>query len=225
MKIFLLKEGIVKKIMLAALLVLTVTAVSAALPAPQMMMKGKGGGPMMAKPAMELRTAMRKLWEDHITWTRLYIVSALAGLEDVGEVAKRLLANQDDLGNAIKPYYGDAAGLKLAQLLRDHILIATEVVKAAKMGDSTELTAAQKKWTANADEIAAFLSQANPNWPLATVSEMLHKHLEMTTDEVVARLKKDWAADVAAYDKGHNHMLMFADILTEGIVKQFPAKF
>jgi hypothetical protein len=210
--------------MIVMLLVVSLATLSVAFPAPQMM-RGQGGSPLLSKPAVELRTAVRKLWEDHITWTRLYIVSALAGLEDVGEVAKRLLANQDDLGNAIKPYYGDAAGVKLAQLLRDHILIATDVVKAAKMGAAAELTAAQNKWTANADEIAAFLSRANPNWPLAAVTDMLHKHLALTTDEVVSRLKKDWAADIAAYDKGHNHMLMFADVMAEGIVKQFPAKF
>jgi hypothetical protein len=176
-------------------------------------------------PHMELRFAMRKLWEDHITWTRMYIVSALAGLPDAGKVAERLLQNQDDLGNAVKPYYGEDAGKKLAQLLREHIMIATEVVKAAQAGIAVDLTKAQAKWTANGDEIAAFLSGANPNWPKAVLSDMLHKHLAYTTDEVVCRLKKDWAGDIAAYDKGHVHMLMFADALTTGIMKQFPEKF
>lgn len=213
-----------KRLLADALLVVVIAAFLGAYPARQMMQRPRGE-PMLTKSAVELKTAVRKLWEDHITWTRMYIVSALAGLEDAGEVAKRLLANQDDLGNAIKPYYGNEAGAKLAALLRDHILVATEVVKAAKAGIGPDLTAAQKKWTANADEMAAFLSKANPNWPLSAVSDMLHKHLALTTDEVVSRLKKDWAGDVAAYDKGHDHMLMFADIMAEGIVKQFPDKF
>lgn len=173
---------------------------------------------------MELKLAMRKLWEDHITWTRMYIVSALAGLEDADKVAGRLLQNQDDLGNAIKPYYGEEAGAKLAQLLKEHIMIATEVVQAARTGMAMELTKAQAKWTANADEIAAFLSGANPHWSKAVLADMLHKHLEYTTDEVTCRLKKDWPGDIAAYDKGHVHMLMFADALTAGIAKQFPKK-
>jgi hypothetical protein len=168
---------------------------------------------------------MRKLWEDHITWTRNYIVSALAGLDDAATVAQRLLRNQDDIGAAIKPYYGDAAGKKLAGLLRDHILVATEVVAAAKVGNSEQLAAAQKKWRSNGDDIAAFLSGANPHWPSRTMQSMLRQHLEFTTNEVVARLKKDWAADVKAYDDGHDHMLMFADALADGIAKQFPAKF
>ncbi|HJW45605.1 MAG TPA: hypothetical protein VJ484_03860 [Lysobacter sp.] len=172
----------------------------------------------------EVRATMRKLWEDHITYTRNYIISALADLPDKDAVAARLLANQDEIGNAIKPYYFDAAGDKLASLLRDHITIATEVVAAAKAGDQAQLSAAQAKWNANGKDIAAFLSGANPHWPKADLEAMLQKHLDLTTGEVVARLSKDWAADIRAYDEGHEHMLMFADTLTDGIAKQFPSK-
>lgn len=177
------------------------------------------------KAEVDLQLAMRKLWEDHIVYTRNYIVSALADLEDAGAVAQRLLKNQADIGDAIKTYYGDEAGNKLASLLRDHILIATEVVKAAKMGNNEDLGKSDKKWHANADDIAVFLSGANPNWAKKDLTDMLYKHLELTTGEVVSRLKKDWAADIDFYDKGHMHMLMFADALTDGIVKQFPDKF
>jgi len=173
----------------------------------------------------ETRTAMRKLWEDHITYTRNYIISALAGLPDTDAVAARLMKNQDEIGAAIKPYYGDAAGDKLAGLLRDHISQAAEVVKAAKGGDKAQLDAAQAKWSANGKEIAAFLSGANPNWAKADLEAMLQKHLDLTSGEVVARLHKDWAADIKAYDEGHEHMLMFADALTDGIAKQYPEKF
>ena len=194
----------------------------------QMMQKKESGtmmAPMMTKPGMELGMAMRKLWEDHITYTRNFIISTLANLEDAGKIAERLLKNQDDIGDAIKPVYGAEAGTKLSALLRDHILIAGEVVKAAMAGNAAGLEAANKKWTANADDIAMFLSGANPNWTRASLKDMLDKHLEYTTQEVVSRLKKDWAADIEAYDKGHVHMLMFADMLTHGILKQFPDKF
>ena len=177
------------------------------------------------EPAVGLKMAMRKLWEDHITYTRNYVISAVADLPDGDAVAKRLLKNQDDIGDAIKPYYGDDAGKKLSALLRDHILIATEVVKAAKGGDKEQLTAAQTKWSANGKAIAAFLSSANPNWPQKDLEEMLQKHLDLTTGEVVGRLTKDWAKDIESYDEGHLHMLMFADMLSDGITKQFPAKF
>jgi len=175
--------------------------------------------------AVELRMEMRKLWEEHITYTRNYILSAVAGLDDAGAIAGRLLRNQDDIGAAIKPLYGDEAGNKLAALLRDHITIAVDVVKAAKAGATTDLAQADTKWHVNADDIAAFLGGANPNWTKKDLTDMLYRHLELTTGEVVGRLKKDWAADIEAYDKGHAHMLMFADALTKGIVKQFPDKF
>src|ERR1700741_190974 len=181
------------------------------------------GSPTPASSSsVKLRLAMRKLWEDHITYTRNYIISALADLPDADAVAQRLLKNQDDIGDAIKPYYGAAAGTKLSKLLRDHITIAVDVVKAAKGGDAAQLKAAQAKWSANGKDIAAFLSGANPNWHKADLEAMLQKHLDLTTGEVVGRLKKDWAADIQSYDRGHEHMLKFADVLTEGIEKQFP---
>lgn len=175
---------------------------------------------------MDLQLAMRKLWEEHIIYTRNYIISALADLKDVDAVAQRLLRNQDDIGNAIKPFYGEAAGNKLARLLREHIMIATEVVKAAKEGNNkVSLDMESKRWTVNADAIAVFLSDANPVWSKQDLMDMLHKHLDLTTGEVVSRLKMDWPADINNYDMGHAHMLMFADALSNGIMKQFPEKF
>jgi hypothetical protein len=169
---------------------------------------------------------MRRQWEDHITWTRLYIVSALADLPDKDATAQRLLRNQADLGAAIEPFYGAAAGERLTTLLRDHILIATEVVGAAKAGDEAKQDAATTRWSANADDIATFLSGANPkNWPLADAKAMMHDHLKLTTEEVVAHLKKDWAGSVAAYDRVHEQALHMADMLSSGIRAQFPDKF
>lgn len=185
----------------------------------------KPGTVVYTQSVVDLRNAMRQLWEEHIVYTRGFITSALAGLEDTGKVAERLLRNQDDIGNAIKPFYGEEAGKKLSALLRDHILIAADIVTAAKAGDNDGVAKGQKRWTANADDISAFLSSANPNWPVQSLKDMLYMHLAFTTTEVVSRLKKDWPADIEAYDKGHAHMLMFADMLTDGIVKQFPEKF
>jgi hypothetical protein len=172
----------------------------------------------------DLRLEMRQLWEDHITYTRNFIISALGGLKDTDKAAERLLKNQDEIGEAIASYYGDEAGKKLAALLRDHILIAAQVVKAAKAKDQEELKSQQKKWKQNADDIAAFLSKANSNWPEKDLQDTLQQHLALTTDEVVSRLKKDSAADIAAYDKGHEHILRLADAIAEGIAKQFSDK-
>ena len=174
--------------------------------------------------AVELKLTMRKLWEDHITFTRNYIISALADLPDADAVSKRLLKNQDDIGAAIKPFYGESAATQLSGLLREHIMIATEVVKAAKADHKDELTQAQAKWSNNGKEIAGFLAGANPYLPRTDLEAMLQKHLDLTTGEVVGRLKKDFAADIKSYDAGHMHMLKFADTLTDAIAKQFPDK-
>jgi hypothetical protein len=170
--------------------------------------------------------AMRKLWEDHVTWTRLYIVSFAAGLPDTPTAAERLLRNQADIGNAIKPFYGDAAGDGLTALLKPHILIAADLLKAAKAADTAGVQAASTRWSANADEIADFLNKANPaNWPQAALRAEMHHHLDLTLQEAQARLRGDWAADVAAYDAVHDHILGMADVLSSGIVKQFPRRF
>ena len=172
-----------------------------------------------------LQSDMRKLWMEHVAWTRMYVIAALDNAPYADKTATRLLKNQDDLGNAIVPYYGAGAGSQLAKLLREHIMIAAEIVTAAKKGDSAGVSAGEKKWTANADAIATFLSGANPNWPKADLVSMLQKHLDLTTQETVDHLKKNWDDEIATYDRIEAQALMMADALTQGIVKQFPDKF
>ena len=177
------------------------------------------------KAKCNLKMDERKLWIDHVSWTRNFIVSDIASLEDKNVVLERLLKNQDDIGNSIKPYYGDDAGNKLSALLREHIELAGKVLEAAKSKDSKALEKNNKLWYENADKIADFLSKANPNYSNKELKDMLYKHLQFVTDQVVARLNKDWKADISSYDKGEEHMIHFADILSEGIIKQFPDKF
>ena len=177
------------------------------------------------KSMVDLKMDERKLWIDHVLWTRNFIISDIASLEDKISVLERLLKNQDDIGNSIKPYYGEEAGNKLSALLREHITLAGQVVDAAKNGNKDNLEKYNKLWYENADKIADFLSSANPNYSNKVLKDMLYKHLQLTTDEAVARLNKDWKADIKAYDKGEDHMIMFADILSDGIIKQFPKKF
>jgi hypothetical protein len=176
--------------------------------------------------AVTLRMDMRKLWEDHITWTRLAIISLESGTPDTDATVARLLRNQADIGNAIKPYYGKAAGNELTRQLRAHILIAADLIAAAKAGDSANLADAQARWVKNADQIAAVLHSANPRfWKLGAMRAEMHRHLDLTTQEAVARLQGNWTADVAAYDKVHRHILHMSDMLSDGIVRQFPARF
>jgi hypothetical protein len=177
----------------------------------------------------EFHDAMRKLWEDHITWTRLYIVSAstLPGdLPDLAPTADRLLANQTDIGNALKPFYGDAAGDQVTSLLREHILTAAQLIADAKAGDAAAVAADSTAWYANAHEIAVALNGLNPNhWPLADLDAMMKDHLDLTLAEAVARLQGHYADDIAAYERVHGEILEMADMLSDGIIAQFPSQF
>ena len=172
-----------------------------------------------------LKQDMRKLWSDHVVWTRDYVVAAVADHPSAQASAARLLKNQEDIGNAVAKFYGDAAGKQLTALLKDHITIAVDVVKAAKGGDKAALQLADGRWQKNAEQIGEFLSKANPHLPRAVVADMMKMHLTTTTAEVVARLNKDWEGDVRAYDLLYEHILKMSDAVADAIVKQFPEKF
>ena len=183
------------------------------------------GGGLSAK-AVAFRSGMDKLWEDHIVWTRMVIVDFAANLPDLQTAEARLLRNQADIGKAIKPYYGAAAGRQLTSLLRTHILRAVPVLQAAKSGDQAALKQSLDAWYANAHQIAVFVSKANPHsWPLRMTDAMMKRHLALTTQEAVARLQGNWTADVAAYDKVHVEILQMSHMLSTGIIRQFPNRF
>jgi hypothetical protein len=181
---------------------------------------------LLAPKSVAFEMQMRKLWEDHITWTRLAIISLEGGTPDTDATVARLLQNQVDIGNAFEPYYGAATAHAVTELLRQHILIAADVVLAAKAGDSAKLADAQARWTANADQIAAALHSVNPRfWGLDEMKDEMHMHLALTTQEAVAHLQGDWTGDVAAYDRVHLHILHMADLLSQGVIDQFPKRF
>lgn len=176
--------------------------------------------------ALSLTLALRRLWADHVIWTREYVVAAVAGTSDAGAAATRLLKNQEDIGSAVVPFYGTAAGKALTDLLKQHIMIAVDLINAAKSGDNASFEDNDRKWTKNAEEIAGLLSGANPrNWSKADVTDLLLQHLNLTKGEVVARLKSQWDDDVAAFDQIFTEILTVSDVLADGIVKQFPDKF
>jgi hypothetical protein len=170
--------------------------------------------------------AMRRLWEDHITWTRLAIVSFTHDLPDLPATEQRLLRNQVDIGNAIKPYYGRAAGERLTVLLKEHIVGAVALLQAAKAGDQDLIQRRSAEWYANGNEIADFLHEANPrHWPRHALRRMMKGHLDKTLREAVHRLGGDYEADVRDYDEIHHHILRMADTLSSGIIRQFPRRF
>lgn len=183
-----------------------------------------GPAPMSSAEQPDLRTAMRTLWADHVIWTRGFIVAAVNDDPSAPAALARLLRNQEDIGNAIVPFYGPAAGARLTELLKEHITIAGDLVVAAKAGNSAAQADADRRWHANAADIATFLSGANPHWPRATLVSMLNTHLALTTQAAVARLQRNWNGDVTTFDRIFAQAMEMADALTDGIRAQFPGR-
>jgi hypothetical protein len=180
----------------------------------------------MGDKTLSLNTALRRLWADHVIWTRQYLIAALGGTPDAKPAADRLLKNQEDIGGAIVPFYGQAAGTALTAKLKEHITIAVALIDAAKSADKAKFADEDAKWTKNAEQIADVLSGANPsNWSKKDVVDLLAVHLRLTKEEVTARLEKNWTKDVETFDQIFTEILTLADVLADGIVKQHPERF
>jgi len=167
----------------------------------------------------------RKLWEDHITWTRVVIMGILDELPGTNTYVGRLLENYEDMEAALTPYYGDQAGV-LGDLIKDHLVIAAELVTAANNGDTAAFNDAKARWYDNANQIAVQMNTMNPQfWPLDETRTMWTAHLDATLDEATAHLTGDFTAEVAAYDRVHDMALDMADFISAGVIHQFPQKF
>jgi phage gp37-like protein len=171
-----------------------------------------------------LHQNMRRLWSDHVVWTRQYIVAAVAGDGSATTALNRLMKNQEDIGNAVKSYYGDAAGAKLTDLLKQHIAIAGELVAAAKAGDAAKENDVNRRWHDNAGDIATFLSGANPNWSRDALVAMLNNHLALTAREATDRIQHNWTDDQQTFDNVYSQIMDMSDALSDGIAKQFSLK-
>lgn len=182
---------------------------------------------MLTPKAVAFHDAMRELWAQHGTFTERVIVSFVAGNPDTDAAIATLLRNQVDIGNAVKPYYGAAGGAALTKLLKQHIMDAAATLAAAKGGDDAALKKASAAFYANGKDIAVFLNKANPRyWPLGAMQKMMRQHLDQVIGLAVAQLQGKYAAANTLYGAYIQHIYVgMADMLSNGIIKQFPARF
>jgi hypothetical protein len=173
-----------------------------------------------------LEQGMRALWEQHMEWTYATIAAFAVSSHGYSATAGELLHNQVEIGNAITPFYGGAAGTALTKLLTAHITGFVAILEAAKAGKTTAEKKAVAAEYANATQIGDFLHKANPsNWPRAAMERMMKTHITQTlvyaTDQLVGKYK----ASIMAYLRAETHMLTMSDMLSSGLIAQFPQQF
>ncbi|MEO5888108.1 MAG: glycosyltransferase [Anaerolineales bacterium] len=188
-----------------------------------------GNSPSPEQPKMDeqsYRNNMRRLWGNHGNWTHLFIISTLDDLEYRDPTRNHLLENQHNIGETLESFYGDEAGEQFVALLEEHVQITEDMLHAAKNADAAAFEDSVAHWYANADQVAEFLHEANPDhWPLTETKAILREYLDLTLEIAVARWNGDYAADIAAADKAHDQAIEIAEMLSEGIIKQFPERF
>ncbi|MDD4003223.1 MAG: acetylglutamate kinase [Clostridia bacterium] len=168
-----------------------------------------------------LSNTIRRLWFEHILWTRFFIISTAEELGDLEFVTQRLLKNPSDFGEVLGKFYDKSVADRFIKLFTDHLLIAADLVNAAKAGDSKSAEMARIRWYDNADDIAGFFAKINPFWSERQWQQMLYEHLELTEEEAAQRLAGNYQRDIELFDDIEEQALHMADVMTRGLLRQF----
>ena len=168
---------------------------------------------------------MNIAWIEHILWTRQFLISVAESLADLEPTKARLLENPKDIADIFRKYYGNNIANTIQRLLTEHLSIGGDLIVALKNGNQKLADELNKKWYKNADDIAEFFSRINPFYPREELRHMLYEHLRLTTDEVSNRLKKNYTADIRAFDMVQQEVLKMSRFFVNGIVRQFPNLF
>lgn len=188
--------------------------------------KGKEMTLPLTPKSVELKLGLRDLWTGHIFWVRNVVLTTKYGDESAAKIdEQQVVQNAKEIANAIVPYYGKEAGDKLFTLLAGHYGAIKDCLKATFAGNKEALNAGMQKMNKNAEEIAAFLSSANPNWPKATIMAALAAHAGYHMAQIEAVNAKDFSSEAKTWEAMKNQVYVIADTLADGIVKQFPQKF
>ena len=172
-----------------------------------------------------LRSNMREAWEQHVYWTRMLLISIAERLKDLPDVTARLMQNPKDLATLFALYYGADTAKTIEQLLTEHLQIGADLITALRDRKTDEAARLKNQWYINADKMAHAFSAINPYYRYDELRNMLHRHLELTTQEVAMRLAGNYSADIQAFEQVEREALLMADYFTTGIMQQFPHKF
>ncbi|MDD2519215.1 MAG: acetylglutamate kinase [Bacilli bacterium] len=170
---------------------------------------------------LNLSNELRRLWEEHIIWTKLTIMALASDAPDTRLVTNRLLKNADDFGHLFAFFYDESIAEHFKSLIRDHLTIAADLVVAAKKGDNNSVKIIDDKWHKNADEIARFMNSINPYFNETDIKNMFYNHLELTKNEAVAILTNKYEEAIKIFDEIEIQALMMSDMFLEGFARQF----
>lgn len=174
---------------------------------------------------VQLIKQMNLVWEQHIMWTRMLLISIAENLKDLEATQTRLLRNPKDIADVFRRFYGNAVANRIQQLLTEHLVIGKDLIVALKNKNQEEATKLNTKWYQNADEMAEAFSSINPFYPKEEIRNMLYEHLRLTTNEVNNRLQGKYVEDINSYDMVQKEILKMSQFFVNGIVKQFPNLF
>lgn len=169
----------------------------------------------------EIINIMRKLWSQHVYWTRFFIISTAEELKDLKYVTNRLLKNPEDFAKVLKIFYGEKIAGEFKKLLTEHLQIAGKLVNYDKDMNILKADEQRKKWYDNAEDIAEFLAVINPYWCERKWKDFMYSHLNMTEKEAGFRLKKEYTKDIEMFESIEKEILEMGEYMACGIWKQF----
>lgn len=172
-----------------------------------------------------LSNKMRMLWEQHVFWTRLLIISILNNLKDLDATQTRLLQNPGEIAAIYGKFYGPVIQKNISDLLTEHLVIGAQLITATKNNNTSEMNRLNTLWYQNADKISKFLASFNPFYSENDLRRMFYTHLDLTKNEVSLRLKSNWTEDVKNFDILEKEAINMADYFSMGIVRQFDYLF
>lgn len=180
-----------------------------------------GNNTIFSETAVHLRDCFRLLWQQHVYWTRMVILGIAFTLPDLEPAIQRLLRNPNDFVRLFSPLYGTETADEFGRLLKGHLLIAAELVRAVKAGDSESAAFQEKMWYKNADDIVHFLNQTNPCWSVDFMRSIWYRHLALTKQEAVATVNKNSTKSIKKFNQIEQTALMLADDFSSGVICQF----
>ena len=179
----------------------------------------------VSKAEQNLNNYLRLLWLENVYWLQMAIQSMIFDLPDAGISSARLMQNPRDFEMAMQTFYGNDDAAAFAELMSNHLTIANELVNALMNSNANAAADAERRWYANADQMASFLSSINSNWSQESLQNLLRDHLDMIKNIVNDMLAGNFEESVTAFTDLESQATELADVMTDGIIREFPQYF